>query len=75
MRSTADVRFAQEMIPHHESAVSMAKRVLEKGINPEIEGLAKRIIKAQEAEIEFLKAWLRRNNEPLRGNDTGSMKM
>jgi uncharacterized protein (DUF305 family) len=75
MRSTADVRFAQEMIPHHEAAVRMAKRVLAKGINPEIEDLAKKIIKAQEAEIDFLKDWLRRNGEPLSGGDSDDMKM
>lgn len=64
MRSTADVRFAQEMIPHHEAAIRMARRVLSKGINPEIEKLAKAIIESQGAEIEFLRGWLKRNGEP-----------
>lgn len=73
MRSTADVRFAQEMIPHHEAAVRMAKRVLAKGINPEIEKLAKAIVEAQESEIEFLRGWLKRNGEPEKPG--GGMRM
>lgn len=75
MRSTADVRFAQDMIPHHEEAVRMARRVLAKGINREIEELAQKIINAQEAEIDFLKGWLKRNGEPLSAGSSGTMKM
>lgn len=54
----ADRDFAAEMIPHHQMAVDMANDVLKSGKDPEMKKLAQDVIKAQQSEIEFLKAWL-----------------
>ncbi len=57
----ADKDFALNMIPHHEGAVAMAKVQLEHGKDPELRKLAEDIIKAQDKEIEFMKAWMAKN--------------
>lgn len=56
-----EVDFARSMIPHHQGAIDMAKIVLVYGKDPEIRKLAEDIIKAQEAEIAWMQAWLAKN--------------
>jgi uncharacterized protein (DUF305 family) len=59
MSGKAGVDFAVMMIPHHQSAIDMAKAYLASGENdPELTKLSNDIIAAQEAEIAFLKAWI-----------------
>jgi uncharacterized protein (DUF305 family) len=53
-----DQRFLEAMIPHHESAIAMARDALEKAEHQEIKDLANAIITAQEAEIAQMRQWL-----------------
>ncbi|WP_339383150.1 DUF305 domain-containing protein [Phormidium tenue] len=52
-----DLRFINAMIPHHESAVTMAKDALAKSTRPEIKKLAQDIISSQQAEIKQMQEW------------------
>ncbi|MGO3888438.1 MAG: CopM family metallochaperone [Psychrobacter sp.] len=67
-----DMAFARGMLPHHISAVEMAKIQLEYGTNGEMRQLAKDIIDAQQAEIQLMQNWIAAleviNNEPKANN-------
>ncbi|TFD59070.1 DUF305 domain-containing protein [Cryobacterium suzukii] len=57
--NSADVTFAQMMIPHHEQAVQMSDDLLAKdGLDQSVIDLATEIKAAQEPEITQLKDWL-----------------
>lgn len=47
--------FIDQMIPHHESAIAMAKDALQKASHPELKTLAQSIITEQQAEIDKMK--------------------
>lgn len=50
--------FIEMMIPHHQSAVMMARTVLKSATHPQIRNLAQAIIKSQTAEIQqWDQAW------------------
>lgn len=57
MNGGIDRRFIEEMIPHHEGAIAMAKIALERSKRPEILSLANNIVSAQEKEIADMREW------------------
>lgn len=54
-----DRDFMLMMIPHHQSAVDMAKIELRRGTRPELKALARDIIKSQNEEIGQMRGWLK----------------
>lgn len=72
---TADIAFAQLMIPHHRQAVEMADLALEYGSSSEVVQLATQIKAAQEPEIEQMTQWLQDWGAPLAmpGSDDSGM--
>lgn len=55
--SAADLKFAEEMIPHHEQAVLMSDIALTNSTSDEILALARDIKAAQAPEIEQMGGW------------------
>ncbi|ULH17836.1 DUF305 domain-containing protein (plasmid) [Deinococcus sp. KNUC1210] len=58
MSKNPDVAFVQGMLPHHSSAVDMAKLALEKTNNPQLLRLARDIVTAQAGEMYAFRTWL-----------------
>lgn len=52
-----DAHFIEQMIPHHEDAITMAKLAGSKAKTPEVKQLAKNIISSQGSEITQMKSW------------------
>ena len=63
--SPDDVRFMQDMIPHHHQAVQMAELVTDRTNRPELADAAGRINLSQRDEIEFMGKWLSDRGEPV----------
>lgn len=62
MTGKAGVDFALMMIPHHQSAIDMAKAYLASNEgDADLTKLSNDIVAAQEAEIAFLKDWLKKH--------------
>ena len=57
MTGNTDKDFVMMMIPHHESAVTMAKDELTHGKQPGLKKMAQKMIADQTKEINELKAW------------------
>lgn len=55
--SSADISFAEQMIPHHEQAIEMSDLALLNTSNPKVLELAEQIKNAQSPEIELMKSW------------------
>ena len=56
-KSIIDAHFIEQMIPHHEDAIIMAKLALKKAQRTEIKQLAESIIDSQGIEITKMKDW------------------
>lgn len=54
----SDQQFLEDMIAHHEDAVSMSRRVLEHTSRKEIKTMATTIIDVQTKEIDQMNHWL-----------------
>ncbi len=63
--SPDDVRFMQDMIPHHNQAVQMSALVAERTNNSEVIEIAGKIDVSQADEIEFMKGWLAERGEEV----------
>ena len=61
--SPDDVKFMQDMIPHHNQAVQMAALVADRTNRRELLDLAGRIDASQVDEIEFMQQWLQERGE------------
>ncbi|MCF7864931.1 MAG: DUF305 domain-containing protein [Candidatus Pacebacteria bacterium] len=57
MAGTIDKHFIEQMIPHHEGAIDMAKLALIKSKRPKIKTLATAIIEGQTKEINDMTSW------------------
>ena len=63
--SSADVMFAQMMIPHHRQAVEMGTLAETRASSPAVATLAAQIKEEQAPEIALMKSWLKAANAPL----------
>ena len=64
MTGDASGDFVRMMIPHHQSAIDMAKVLLaEENADPEIKAMAEKIVADQTKEIEQLQAWLKTHDQ------------
>ncbi|GAA3104046.1 lipoprotein [Streptosporangium carneum] len=67
--TAADVRFAENMVPHHRQALEMAALVPSRSSSQELRRLAERITAAQRPEITAMTSWLRSVGRVPRGHD------
>ncbi|MDX1555826.1 MAG: DUF305 domain-containing protein, partial [Xanthomonadales bacterium] len=63
--SPDDVRFLQDMIPHHHQALEMSRLAPDRTNNPQLRDLASRIEASQADEIAFMQRWLEERGEDI----------
>ena len=63
--TVGDMRFMQDMIPHHHQALEMSWLVADRARSAELIDLAGRIETSQKDEIEFMKGWLVERDETV----------
>jgi uncharacterized protein (DUF305 family) len=68
-RNAADVKFAQDMIPHHGQAIEMAKLAATRAASPQVKALAQKIERAQDPEIKTMSDWLKAWGEDVPAAD------
>jgi len=77
--SQIDAHFIEQMIPHHEDAITMANLALVKAEHPEIKTLSNDIIKSQSEEIDqmgkWYKEWFGKNVPDANSSFGGGMGM
>lgn len=66
----SDVDFVKLMLPHHQTAIDMARTQLSYGKDPQMRRLAQEIITAQQSEIELMQRWLKQQPAQLEINPT-----
>lgn len=64
--NSADVAFAQGMVPHHEQALEMTELVSSRTENTHVIELASRISQAQQPEIDRMSGWLKTWGAPVK---------
>ncbi len=57
MMGNIDQHFIEQMIPHHDDAITMSKIALTKATKTEVKELAQSIITSQQKEIDQMRAW------------------
>ena len=65
-----DLRFLDEMIPHHEMAIMMVRMMISQSNHPELRGLGQRIITGQQQQIDQMLVWRQQgypNAAPMNG--------
>jgi uncharacterized protein (DUF305 family) len=59
--SNPEVAFVKAMIPHHQSAIDMARVALQYGQDEQVRKWANDVIREQEREIGEMQAWLKKH--------------
>ena len=72
-----DQQFIDSMVPHHQSALMMAKLAVTKAPHAEVKALARNIVRDQQKEIAQMKAWRKAwfGSAQVPMDMSGSMKM
>lgn len=69
--SELDVRFVEQMIPHHRQALEMAELAQERAQDERVVLVADRIVAGQGPEITALESWLDQRGLPVPAADAG----
>jgi uncharacterized protein (DUF305 family) len=66
--NSADVAFAQGMVPHHEQALEMTELVASRTESTHVLDLAERISKSQQPEVDRMNGWLKSWGAPVQAS-------